>query len=100
MAEPKSHSLEEFGRAVGEMALDEFEYKGLTLREWIEKIIAKDNDLMRRERWCCENRRDEHGRIIYHCSGCNFEVRVFPYMVGQWTKNEQYCPCCGAYMHD
>lgn len=38
MAELKFPTLEEFGRQAGEWALDEFEYKGLTIREWVDKI--------------------------------------------------------------
>ena len=33
-------SLEEFGKKAGEYALDEFEYKGLTIRQWADKITG------------------------------------------------------------
>lgn len=40
MAELKFPTLEEFGRQAGEWALDEFEYKGHTIREWVDKITT------------------------------------------------------------
>ena len=33
-------SLEEFGKKAGKYALDEFEYKGLTIRQWADKITS------------------------------------------------------------
>lgn len=48
--------------------------------------------------WCPERARDECGRVIYHCSECNFEVKVLPYNIAKWKANEKYCAGCGARM--
>lgn len=40
MAELKFPTLEELGKQGGEWALDVFEYKGLTIRQWADKITA------------------------------------------------------------
>jgi hypothetical protein len=33
-------SLEEFGKKAGEYALNEFEYKGFTIKQWADKITS------------------------------------------------------------
>jgi hypothetical protein len=91
-------SLEEFGKKAGEYALDEFEYKGLTIRQWADKITAGEYRLIKRCEWIYQGRCDEEGRNIYCCSECNFEVRVFPYNFISWRTYEKYCPHCGSEM--
>lgn len=49
-------------------------------------------------RWIFQNRNDEDGRYIYHCSECDFEVKVFPCNFLPWVMHEKYCPGCGARM--
>lgn len=35
----KLHTIEEFAKKVSDLALDEFEYEGKTIREWTELIL-------------------------------------------------------------
>lgn len=91
-------SLEEFGKKAGEYALDEFEYEGLTIRQWADNITRGNCKPIIHGRWCPKRARDKDGRIVYQCSECNFEVRVLPYNVAKWSANEKYCPGCGARM--
>ena len=58
MAELKFPTLEEFGRQAGEWALDEFEYKGLTIREWADKITSLEAG-------------EEPKRITFRLNGCD-----------------------------
>ena len=41
----KFPTIEEMAQNVAEKVLDEYEYKGKTLREWIEIILATDNNV-------------------------------------------------------
>lgn len=41
----KFPTIEEMARDVAEKALDEYEYNGKTLREWIEIILATDTNV-------------------------------------------------------
>ena len=91
-------SLEEFGRKVGEYALDEFEYKGMTIRQWADKITSDEYQPVKHGRWVFQNRYDEDGRCIFHCSECNFETKVFPCNLIPWQMHEKYCTGCGAQM--
>lgn len=105
-------SLEEFGQKAAEYALDEFEYKGMTIRQWADKIASDEYQPVKHGRWIfqgrygnsCEGwrsifiRNNEDGRHIYHCSECNFEVRVWSSNFLSWRMNEKYCPGCGARM--
>lgn len=91
-------SLEEFGQKTAEYALDEFEYKGLTIRQWADKITSDEYQPVKYGEWIFQNRNDEDGRHIYHCSECDLEVKVFPYNFLSWRMHEKYCPGCGARM--
>lgn len=37
--------LEEFAKAVAEEALDEYEYKGKTIRQWAEEILEYEEKI-------------------------------------------------------
>lgn len=94
----KLPDLEEFITSIGEKVLDGVEYHGLTIREWANKITNDHEKYLIHAAWCPERVRDTEGKIIYHCTRCNFEVRVFPYNVSRWKSNEKYCPHCGSIM--
>ena len=64
----------------------------------VENLIAKDWRPVTHGEWIFQGHRDSEGRIIYCCSNCDFEVKVFPYNVGRWRKHEKHCPSCGAMM--
>ena len=52
-------SLEEFGKKAGEYALNEFEYKGLTVRQWADKITSGEYEPVV---YCkdCKYRKEHH----------------------------------------
>ena len=80
-------SLEEFGKEAGEYALDEFEYKGLTIRQWADKITSGEHQPVKHGRW--ERRMTK----IYACSECTNEV------TDRQRQNYSFCPYCGALMN-
>lgn len=81
MAELKFPTLEEFGRQAGEWALDEFEYKGHTIREWADKITTGEYQPVKHGHWI-DGLGDE-----WHCSVChNYTV----------SQRPSYCEHCGA----
>lgn len=90
--------FEDFITSIGEKVLDEFQYHGLTIREWADNIMNDHEKYVIRAAWRPGRARDEEGKIIYYCTRCDFEVRVFPYNVAKWRANERYCPHCGAIM--
>lgn len=51
MAEVKFPTLEELGKQGGEWALDVFEYKGLTIRQWADKITAGEYQPVKHGEW-------------------------------------------------
>ena len=80
----KFPTYEEMGKEIAEKALDEYLYKGKTLREWIEIISAEEKQTNTAE-WISDNG-------ITYCSNCKYEVwgsglTVLP----EW----KHCPCCG-----
>ena len=80
----KFPTYEEMGKEIAEKALDEYLYKGKTLREWIEIISAEEKQTNTAE-WISDNG-------ITYCSNCKYEVwgsglSVLP----EW----KHCPCCG-----
>ena len=82
----KFPTYEEMGKEIAEKALDEYLYKGKTLREWIEIIIAEKQT--NTAEWLSQNGE-------YVCSECGYEV----WGSGISVMNEwKYCPNCGSRM--
>ncbi len=82
-------SLEEFGKKAGEYALDEFEYKGLTIRQWADKITSGEYQPVKHGHWI------EHPDDIFplestiECSVCGEQENVN-------IHNDNFCPNCGS----
>ena len=90
-------SLEEFGRKAGEYALDEFEYKGMTIREWADKITSGEYQPVRNGR-LIEGKTFNDSR----CSECGQVFRddicfIYPYGENSVCKTPKRCPECGAF---
>lgn len=64
----------------------------------LAEIPSEDVQPVKHGKWIFQNRNDEDGRYIYHCSECDFEVRVFSCNFLSWKMHEKYCPGCGARM--
>ena len=64
----------------------------------VAEITSEDVQPVKRGKWIFQNRNDEDGRCIYHCSECNFEIKVFPCNLTSWQMHEKYCAGCGARM--
>lgn len=62
------------------------------------EIPSEDVQPVKHGKWILQNRNDEDGRRIYHCSECNFETKVFPCNLIPWQMHEKYCARCGARM--
>ena len=88
MAELKFPTLEEFGRQGAEWALDVFEYKGHTIREWADKITTGECQPVKHGRWIFAD--DGYCR----CSECNQKA---PSIEDEVTMTD-HCPHCGARM--
>lgn len=77
-------SLEKFGKKAGEYALDEFEYKGLTIRQWADKITSGEYQPVKHGRWL------DNG-IVYTCSECNSSVPKNIFVIGCDFEGCPYC---------
>lgn len=62
------------------------------------EIPSEDVQPVKHGRWIFQNRNDEDGRHIYHCSECNLETKVFPCNLVAWQMHEKYCARCGTQM--
>lgn len=90
MAELKFPTLEELGRQGGEWALNVFEYKGYTIREWADKITTGEYQHVKHGHWI------KKGNWII-CSNCNHKINDKHY-----NKRHSYiaCPYCCAKMDE
>lgn len=81
-------SLEEFGKKAGEYELDEYEYNGLTISQWADKITSGEYQPVRHGRWIKTN--------LYHykCSSCGARVWIKLYPL----EEHKFCWHCGAKM--
>lgn len=68
-----------------ERALDEYQYKGMTIREWADKITSGEYQPIKHARWeiSCDG-------YYPYCSNCRKEP--------QGREMTPYCPNCGAKM--
>lgn len=83
-------SLEEFGKKAGEYALDEFEYNGLTIRQWADKITSGEYQPVKHGKW--ENDKMD----IPRCSCCSY-IPEFNRHIDDYYYSD-FCPNCGARM--
>ena len=88
MAELKTP--EEMTKEITDKALDEFEYKGMTIRQWADKITSG------------EYKPVVYGWWVYHnfdtiCSNCN-KSAFFNSEYG-YQEETRFCPNCGADMY-
>lgn len=94
MTELKFPTLEELGKQGGEWALDVFEYKGLTIRQWADKITTGEYQPVKHAYW--EEKQDMYVDTYYHCTNCKED-----FVLVEGTPKDNlyyYCPNCGAKM--
>lgn len=93
MAELKFPTLEELGRQGGEWALDVFEYKGQTIREWADKITTGEYQPVKHGRWISKG-------FWIECSNCKKTLVRDNIETTAVFENglPTYCPHCGAKM--
>ena len=89
MAELKFPTLEELGRQGGEWALNEFEYKGLTIKQWADKITAGEYQAVKHGHWIKTS-----SPYHFNCSSCGVMSNIKYHSV----KDHKYCWYCGAKM--
>lgn len=83
-------SLEEFGKKAGEYALDEYEYKGLTIRQWADKITSGEYQPVKHGKW-------ENDKLdIPRCSCCSY-IPEFNRHIDDYYYSD-FCPNCGTRM--
>lgn len=89
-------SLEEFGKKAGEYALDEFEYKGLTIRQWADKITSGEYQPVKHGKWELISQNKFTGTKTLRCTYCKnyFVVRDDTLNAGRGDAN--FCPNCGS----
>jgi hypothetical protein len=92
MAEVFKLDITKTVKEVAEQALDEYAYKGLTIRQWADKITAGEYQPVKHARWeqCC-NLMGEY----FKCSECGYKAEV-PTCMGEPIYI--FCPNCGAKM--
>ena len=103
----KFPTMEEFAKKSAELALDEFEYEGKTIREWTELILSGNLVEVSHARWeKCGGDLHSSGYAIY-CSVCNKNHFVhYKYSLGglygckELFERPKYCPSCGAIMEE
>lgn len=78
----KFQTYEEMGKEIAEKALDEYLYKGKTLREWVEIISAEGKQTNTAE-WKIEN--NGGTTMWYKCSACG----------NAGDKWDKFCKHCG-----
>lgn len=107
----KFPTYEEMARDVAEKALDEYEYNGKTLREWVEIIAATDinvgtkdgADCISRQAACEYCHEDSDGYVMPLEKNCHAFIR---YGMNGWelslkakgwhgSAKIKYCPICG-----
>ena len=81
----KFPTYEEMGKEIAEKALDEYLYKGKTLREWIEIISAEEKQTNTAE-WKIKN--NGGTTMWYECSACE----------NAGDKWDKFCKHCGCKM--
>lgn len=95
MAEPKTPSQEEMAKEIANKTLDEFEYKGMTIRQWADKITSGEYKPVVYGRWI--NEYLGYGVSRYRCSKCGSifgEDQIVDF------KHNNYCADCGAQMNE
>lgn len=96
MAELKFPTLEELGRQGGEWALNEFEYKGLTIRQWADKITTGEYQPVKHGHWI-DTPLDRYKKFESKCSECGWHgISNYDSYVDIYEF--EYCPNCGAKM--
>jgi rubrerythrin len=92
----KFPEFEEFITSVGEKVLDEVQYRGFTIREWIEKITSGEYQPVKNGRWIpTEYDGYADGAPVWdkwECSECGYEHS------GEEDTLTSFCPNCGAKM--
>lgn len=86
MAELKFPTLEELGKQGGEWALNEFEYKGLTIRQWADKITAGEYQPVKHGYWIKTS-----SPYHFKCSSCGVIANIK-------FNDHRFCFNCGAKM--
>ena len=91
MAEIKlpTMSYKEIGEKGARYALDEVEYKGLTIRQWADKITGGEYVRVVHGHWI----RQDESFTRYKCSNPECGAENF-------SGFENYCPNCGAKMDE
>ena len=87
MAELKTPSIEEMAEEITNEVLDRFEYKGMTIRQWADKITGGEYAPVVHSKWeiCCDG-------YYPYCKRCRNEP--------QGRVMTQFCPNCGAKMDE
>ena len=82
----KLSTIEEFAKKVSDLALDEFEHEGKTIREWIELILNGNLTEVVRCKECKHHYWEQepcHGKIVHYCK--------LPHMRGVEVFKEFFC---------
>lgn len=90
---------DESAKRIAAKALNEYVYRGNTLKEWVEIIASEELTPVRHGKW--ENLYKEMGSIlidapILKCSVCK-KKSAFK-LFGSKMTEAKYCPNCGALM--
>ena len=84
-------SYKDIGEKGARYALDEVEYKGLTIRQWADKITGGEYAPVVHAYW-----QDRTGQDLY-CSNCGFS---YEREQGGSAQITDYCGNCGAKMDE
>ena len=91
----KFPTMEEFAKQAADLALDEFQYDGKTIREWIELILSGKLVEVVHAEWELHGNDDDLSGS-YFCSKCGYNMDESEYLDN--FSSLRYCPYCGAKM--
>ena len=90
----KFPTMDELAKKVAEKAIDDVEYKGKTIREWIDMFATIEAYPVKHGRWEWNEDRCE-----WVCSKCFCPpVDGLPFDDPDYEPDMDYCPNCGAKM--
>ena len=72
----KFPTIEEFAKSVADKVLDDYEYEGKTIREWVELILKGELAEVVRCKDCAWYREDGSICVNSHCSKSYYGCRV------------------------
>ena len=86
--------IEKLVQQAAERAMDELEFSGHTLREWVRILAKVDKAFTPRGYWIEDSDPGETYKAHWKCSNCKHGLGI----TEDWIRMFKFCPLCGAKM--